>query len=393
VGSTAADVAKEVAIFRAHKAAPIVVASEGDRAFTAALAVLTVPETHPRLGFLPSTMVGHLFGYEAALAIDAQALPLREVRAAIDEAVAGAGGDLHGARAGEGLLRRLRPAIAGPAGVYLDGLRSGAYNGHLEAGTAVRLAGQFRYALGISPIDGYQIEFGKVGTPGVVLEDLSAGLTAAIEELTRPVDAIKHQAKTVTVGISRSDESLLQVPLVAALLGAGSPRDRLTYSTLRSLGELDAAVAEVVGSTRYGLDHGEDLDRASLVVVDRGGISTGLPSRVDRDPRLRGTKALVAREQELMVARGRSDGRLVIIVPETKDGVTTGLQLLHVVLVDHLPAATARAVLQGYRRRYQALKDAVTETEDVFRDDLLEQQDVADLLTVPILDLADHWRS
>lgn len=393
VGSTAADVAKEVAIFRAHKAAPIVVASEGDRAFTAALAVLTVPETHPRLGFLPSTMVGHLFGYEAALAIDAQAMPLREVRAAIDEAVAAAGGDLHGAGSGEGLLRRLRPVVAGPAGQFMDGLRTGAYNGHLEAGTAVRLAGLFRYALGISQVDGYQIEFGKVGTPGVVLEDLSAGLTAAIEELTRPVDAIKHQAKTVTVGISRSDESLLQVPLVAALLDAGSPRDRLTYSTLRSLGELDAAVGEVLGSTRYGIDHGDDLDRASLVVVDRAGISTGLPSRVDRDPRLRGTKALVAREQELMVARGRSDGRLVIIVPETKDGVTTGLQLLHVSLVDRLPAATARAVLQGYRRRYQALKDAVTETEDVFRDDLLEQQDVADLLTVPILDLADHWRS
>ncbi len=39
-------------------------------------------------------MVGHLFGYEAALAIDAQARPLREARAAIDDAVAfGAGGD------------------------------------------------------------------------------------------------------------------------------------------------------------------------------------------------------------------------------------------------------------------------------------------------------------
>ncbi|MEJ5210624.1 MAG: hypothetical protein WHV61_04230, partial [Burkholderiales bacterium] len=30
--------------------------------------------------------------------------------------------------------------------------------------------------------------------------------------------AIKHQAKTVTVGISRSDETLLQVPLVRELL-------------------------------------------------------------------------------------------------------------------------------------------------------------------------------
>ena len=53
----------------------------------------------------------------------------------------------------------------------------------------------------------YQLEYGKVGTPAVVVDDLTAALTQAIDELTRPVDAIKHQAKTVTVGISRSDES------------------------------------------------------------------------------------------------------------------------------------------------------------------------------------------
>ena len=394
IGSTADDVAKEVAIFRAHKAAPIVIASEGDRTFPAALSVLTVPSTHPRLAFVLATMAGHLFGYEAALAIDAQARPLRAARAAIDAAAASAGGDLHGAHLdGEQLVEQLRPELSTQGGVYLDGLRSGGYNGHLEANTAVRLAGHFRYAIGISPLDAYQVEFGKVGTPGVVLEDLTASLTAAIEELTRPVDAIKHQAKTVTVGISRSDESLLEVPLVAAAIAAGSPRDRLTYATLRSLGDLDPAVVEVTGYTRYRVEHGDDLARATVTVVDRGGVSTGLASRADRDPRLRGTKALVARERELMVARGRSDGRLVVILPESKDGVTTGLQLLHVTIADRLPAATVRSVMRGYRRRYQALHDAVTETEEVFRDDLLADEPVADLLTVPILDLADRWRT
>jgi glucosamine--fructose-6-phosphate aminotransferase (isomerizing) len=80
-------------------------------------------------------------------------------------------------------------------------------------------------------------------------------------------------------------------------------------------------------------------------------------------------------------------------VPEVKDGASTGLTLLHVRLRDRLPAATARGVLQGYRRRYQALRDAVTETEDSFRDDLLAEQPMVDLLCEPILDLADRWRS
>lgn len=410
VGSTADDVAKEVAIFRSHKAAPIVIASDGDRAFSSAMAVLSVPATHERLAFILSTMAGHIFGYEAALAIDAQAMPLRLAKAAIDAAAVRLGGGSEdrkvavsnppdrSAASTDGidpttLLERVQDELVPCASSYIDGLRSGSYNGHLEASTASRLAGHFRYATGISPLDSYQVEFGKVGSPGVVLEDLSVSLSAAIEELTRPIDAIKHQAKTVTVGISRSDESLLQVPLVARVLESGSPRDRLEYSTLRSLADLDPAILEVTGFTRYGVDHGEDLERATVVVVDRGGISLGLSSRVDRDPRLRGTKALVARERELMVAKGRSDGRLVLIIPEIKDGTTTGLQLLHVSVVDHLPAATARSVMEGYRRRYQALRDAVTETEDVFRDDLLAEQSLQDLLTVPILDLADRWRS
>lgn len=392
VGSTAADVGKEVAIYRAHKAAPIVIASDGENPFDAALSVISVPSTHERLSFILSAMAGHLFGYEAALAIDAQARPLREARAVIEGVVTDQAERLRmGERAldlFDGTARSLEPF----AERFMDGLRSGAYNGHLEASTAVRVSSLFRYATGATSLDSYQLEFGKVGTPGVVLDDLIAGLTAAIEELTRPVDAIKHQAKTVTVGISRSDESLLQIPLVVSVLEAGAPRDRLSFATLRSLAELDPAIADVVGYTRYRVEHGEG-DDATAVVIDRGGISTGLSSRTDRDPRLRGTKHLVAREHELMVAKGRGDGRTVLIVPETKDSQTTGLTLLHLKLVDRLPAAVARGVLSGYRRRYQALRDAVTETEDVFRDDLLAEQPTLDLLCQPILDLADRWRS
>jgi glucosamine--fructose-6-phosphate aminotransferase (isomerizing) len=387
-GSTAADVGKEIAIYRAHKAAPIVIASEGDHSFDAALHVIAVPDTEPRLAFVLSSMAGHLFGYEAALAIDGQARPLREARAAIERVA----GQIAAGRDGVELLDELREELGGPAAAFLDGLRSGAYNGHLEAGTAVRVASLLRYATGISDLDTYQAEFGRIGTPGVVLDDLTAGLTTAIEELTRPVDAIKHQAKTVTVGISRSDESLLAVPLVAATLAAGAPRDRLSYATLRSLADLDVAVAEVVGSTRYRTEDA-DTDHATVTVVDRAGIAANLVSRTERDPRLRGTKHLVAREQELMVARGRSDGRTVLIVPETKDGETTGLTLLHLRLHDRLPATAARTALAGYRRRFQALRDHVTETEEVFREDLLADQPVIDLLCEPIWDLADRWRT
>ena len=111
-GSNADDVAKEVAIYRAHKAAPVVIATEGEGRYTAALQALTVPPTHPRLAFVLAAMVGHLFGYEAALAIDEGARPLREARAAIEEAV---GSRVEGADA-EVLLDQLRPEFELRAG-------------------------------------------------------------------------------------------------------------------------------------------------------------------------------------------------------------------------------------------------------------------------------------
>jgi glucosamine--fructose-6-phosphate aminotransferase (isomerizing) len=388
VGSNADDVAKEVAIYRAHKAAPIVIANEGETRFNAALDAITVPAVHPRLAFVLSTVVGHLFGYEVARAIDAQALPLRELRAAIEQAMA-TSPDADG----DALLRTVRSSVDRTATQFFDALRAGSLNGNLEAATATRLAIMLRYALGSGSLDTYQLDFGKIGTPSVVLDDLLAALTLGIEELTRPVDAIKHQAKTVTVGISRSDETLLQAPLPRAVLDAGAPRDRLSYKTLRTLADLDPAVTEVLGFTRYRVEGmgADDTAAETAVIVDRGGISAGIPSRTDRDPRLRGTKHRVATEREVLVSVG-FDGRTLVLVPEVKDGVTTGLLLLFVRFHPRLGASSMRGVLRGYRNRYAELRDLVTETEPTFREDLLESVDVVDLLVKPVNELARAWR-
>ena len=226
----------------------------------------------------------------------------------------------------------------------------------------------------------------------MVVEDLTAALTEGIEQLTRPVDAIKHQAKTVTVGISRADETLLQVRLVQDLLAAGVARDNLSYRTLRAVVALDRAVGQVTGFTRYRIEGDVERDSATIAVVDRGGLGAQIRSRTDDDPRLRGTKQLVAIEREVTVARGRSDDRTLVFVPEVKGNQTVGLTLLHVQFVDRLDPAAARTVLQGYRNRYAALKGAVTETEVTFDDTRLAEIDVADLLTLPVYALADRWR-
>jgi len=400
-GSVADDIAKEVAIFRAHKAAPVVVTDDGDHRFDAAQAVLTVPAVDPRLVCLPVTMIGHLFGYEAALAIDAGARPLREARAALDAAVARA--DVTGEealRAAAGTLRRSAEA-------FMSGLRRGDYDGHLEASTAVRIVTVLRYALGLASLEAYEMELGRIGTPAEVIEDLIAALTGGIDELTRPIDAIRHQAKTVTVGISRADETLLQTPLVRAVLAAGAPRDLLSYASLRTLAALDPAVAEVRGHTRYrvdGLSAGlpgpsepsgfrGDQRRATVTVVDQGGVAASLKSRTSAAPALTGTKHKVATERRVLASRGRHDGRTLVFIPEVRAGVTVGITLLHVRFCERLSTAAVRGVLQGYRNRYSELRDAVTETESFFEEAPLGEIAPVELLTEAVGELADRWRA
>ena len=390
--STAHDVAKEVAIFRAHKAVPIVITSGTETRFDAASEVIATPATaSPELDFVLATMVGHLFGYESALAIDELAQPLRETRSAIEAEVA-ASNARETVIDSQQLLANLRTQFAPAAQQFFQGLRQGRYNGCLEAGTAAEMAAMYRYALGIAPLDAYQLERGRVGTPAVVLEDLTAMLTVAVGELTRPVDAIRHQAKTVTVGISRAEESLLELPLVRAALDAGAPRHQLSYRTLRTLTALDPAVAAVTGYIRYSINGHPDAPNTTIHVTDRGGITVGLASRTDRDPTLRGSKHLVAAERQVRAARGRSDGRTIVLIPEVKDRQTTGLTLLHVQFRPRLAPEAAQQVLEGYGNRFAALRDEVTETEPDFRLDRLGDISIEDLLLEPVADLADRWR-
>jgi glutamine---fructose-6-phosphate transaminase (isomerizing) len=156
---------------------------------------------------------------------------------------------------------------------------------------------------------------------------------------------------------------------------------------------LDPAVANVTGYTRYQIDGDPSTNDATISIVDRGGISREISSRAERDSRLIGTKRRVAAERELIVARGRTDGRTVLLIPEVKGSVCSGLTLVHVKFHDYLPAPVLRGVLQGYDRRYDRLVDWVSETEGSFRDDVLADVPVVDLLTVPISEIANRWQS
>lgn len=196
----------------------------------------------------------------------------------------------------------------------------------------------------------------------------------------------------MTVGISRSEEELFDVPLVQAVLAAGVERGRLTYLNLRALVALSPAVEAVSGYSRYQIVGAPGDDAATIALIDQGGAARAAKSRTAVDPTLRGTKKIVAAERQVLIARGRSDGRLVIFVPEVAAGVTTGMSLLHVSLHPSLAPSQLRLVMHGYRERLAALADAVIESEGSFDERELQASDLEELLTAPIDVLADRWR-
>jgi glucosamine--fructose-6-phosphate aminotransferase (isomerizing) len=312
---------------------------------------------------------------------------MRELRSSIESEIA-AQPDSYGSD----MLARLQPALTKARAVFSNDLRQHRYNGHLSSSVAVELSLLLRYAAGVSSLGSYGLDFGKVGTPAVVIDDLARALAKGIDELTRPIDAIKHQAKTVTVGISRTDESLLHVPLVAKTIEAGASRDALTYDTLRTLAGINPAVVDVLGYTRYSIQGDPATPTSTIAIVDRGGVSVGIPSRADNDPGLRGTKHRVAIDRRVLITRGRRDGRLIALVPEVKDTKTIGLTLLYIKLADSLELNLVRAVLQAYRGRFDEIRDAVLETESSFDEAVLTTIPLDDLLTRPAVMVADRWR-
>jgi glucosamine--fructose-6-phosphate aminotransferase (isomerizing) len=376
-GSAADDVAKEVEIFASHNGLPIVIATQDESRFSAAHGVVWVPRVHPDLAFLLAAMAGHLFGYHAAMAIDEQALPLRAARASIEETAVANGRDP------AAMLNDLAAVIGPAADDFMRRLDAGQYDGSLSARASARIAVAFHAIVTRSE----ETLLSRCSGPDAVINELATALTDGIDQVSRTIDTIRHQAKTVTVGTSRSDEEILSVPLVEAVLAAGADRNSFSYSALRTVAALDPAVSAVVGSTRYAVT-GEHI-----AVIDRRGMAQTLRSRTDVDHRLVGTKLLVAEQQQVLAAVGRNDRRPFIIVPEVNGHRTTGLVLLHVEFLAQLPAGDMASVLDGYRGRLSELRSAVTEVDPIFDEHLLGVLPPLALLTEPAEILAEHWNA
>jgi hypothetical protein len=140
--------------------------------------------------------------------------------------------------------------------------------------------------------------------PAAREDEIRAGLETAIMELTRSIDTIKHQAKTVTVGTSRSDSDLYDNVLVEAIRAAGADVLSLSRPVLEVLRSLAAVVMEATGVTRYAVSWAEPAARFTRVIT-KSGSAAHLPSRADMDAPLTGSKRRVVELGAPRLLRGQ----------------------------------------------------------------------------------------
>ena len=321
-GSVIGDISKDTAIFHAHKATPVVIANEGENRFDPYAAdIFHVPVVSQHLAPLVNTLVGHIWGYYAALAINDGSLFLYRFREELQKMIddhAEKGMDIY-----EVILdKSFREKIAYFYSAFRKKKAENRLPSTLGIEAAVDLPLLLKYLSGRLPVSDFELDFGQKGTARNMLNLLFKSVGESINHMARPVDAIKHQAKTVTVGTSRISEKVEGI-LFESLFAQNFSLSQSINRNIIVMKNLQSIIYQIKGSVLYrikGLNLlGEPDVETTIEIIDKSGTSLNIPSRVEKDHQLKGTKRIIVHEGNVYIGKGRKDDRSIIIIPIISD--------------------------------------------------------------------------
>lgn len=387
-GPVAEDIAKDAAIFKAHKAAVIVFANEGDDRFDKiADAVIPIPVAPMPMPVILNTMAGHLWGYYAACAIDEEALVFREFRNNLSLAMA------RQSKMNYTLYERIADAqFRHMVNEFYQSFNNASHDSafNLLGGRTISdLVLLTKYAAGKLPLEDFRHEFKSEEDFSSPLDLLDVTLGKAIDELTRPIDAIRHQAKTVTVGTSRKEKELKGMIFDLLEKLSFATKD-LTYRNVMTLSRIQPAICAVRGYTVYAINNldmqGNPAEGSTVSILQKGGVARDMKSRTEASAMLMGTKRTIVSTGHAYIGKGKADGAAIVILPILGEKeFVSNLLLLHVDYNERLPVSQKKDVL-GYR--YNDIRNLVNEYNIVWDDNYLERIELADLFSEPVEALA-----
>jgi glucosamine--fructose-6-phosphate aminotransferase (isomerizing) len=326
-------------------------------------------------------MVGHLWGYYAARAIEESSNLLKNIRIiTVDALIKSSKMNVYQDR---NIIEALSRKLYSPCNEFYSLLRKGRYNSCLEVHNATQLSLLFKYLQGKISIDDFEVDFGKIGTLSNILNESINCLSSAIADLTRPIDAIKHQAKTVTVGISRLEE-VPEGVIFDKLKEENISLSGVTYQNIFILQSITSSVETITGCTKYdiiGLDSlGYPSDTSRIITIYKSGIASNLMSRADKGTLLIGRKKSVVAKNKIFVGKGSLDERAILIIPLVDKGICHNLILFHVEFKKDLHFEK-KVILLKALDKYEDVKYVVTEMNIPWDDRIFDKVPVVDLIS------------
>jgi glucosamine--fructose-6-phosphate aminotransferase (isomerizing) len=378
------DIIKDTAIFKAHKATPVVIANQGEDRFAPyADTVFHVPPVNEHLAPILNTLVGHIWGYYAALSINEGSRLLygfqEEIKNTVDEFTA-QGLDVY-----EIILEKtFREKIAKFYNNFRQKRAAKQFPVTIGMDVESDLTLLLKYLSGRLPVSDFDLDFNQKGTAVNMLNSLFSCLANAIGTMARPVDAIKHQAKTVTVGTSRISERIEGI-LFDAINEENLNISQLTNTNIIVLKNLQGVIEQIEGSTLYRIGGlsvlGEPAEDTTIEVIKKRGDIAAVPSRVESDNRLKGTKRIIIRQGNVYIGKGRKDERSILVIPiltasDNHPNRIEYLLLLHVSFMENVALDKRIKALGG---KFEHIKNIVQENSIAWHDRFLDLVEIEEL--------------
>ncbi len=374
------DIIKDVAIFNAHSSSVVVIVDEGEHRFDRiAESVIHVPRSSFPQSVILNTLAGHIWGYYAACSLDSQSAAFRTFRSSLAEIMRSLESrklSLYDSIQDQDLYRLVED-FSSPFNAW----RRSGHLSNMNVETASDIVLLMKYAVGKLPLEDFWTEYGELKVTSSPIDRLDMTIARAIDELSRPVDAIRHQAKTVTVGTSRRIEpprgiifeTLKELSFTIEKIPA---RDGLTLKRLQE------AITKITGYTLYvirDLDGaGKPNDSSTITISKKNGVAEGMPSRFDTTGPLMGTKKTIVRTGDVYAGEGKSDHASIIIIPLLNSLKIVGhLLLLHVEYNEAMGIEQKKEILG---EKYGDIKNLIDEYNITWSDDYLKGLPVRMLL-------------
>jgi len=285
------------------------------------------------------------------------------------------------------LEKRFRETIARFYNKFSKKRKQGGFPAAMGLDIVTNITLLLKYLSGRLPVSDFEIDFEIKGTPSNMLNTFFDNIGQAIDTMARPVDAIKHQAKTVTVGTSRISEKL--EGLVFDELAANDIQlSQITNKNVLVIKNLQEVISTVKGAFLYQISGlsllGEVTPETRIKILNKTGLLKNDSSRVETDPRLKGTKNIIVREGNVYIGKGRKDNKNILVIPGISSNPATP-NIIEYILSLHISFKPSSNVpllkkIKALGGKYNRLKDWILESDNIqWNDKYLNLVDVETL--------------